>query len=138
MKYTLTIETENGASVGHILDALVTVARSTVTSASDPNDTVPVAPPTVALETKAKRGRPPKVTPETPKPDERTDEEVIAELDRADVTFEDVTTAAYALAKAKGRAAVGEVLGRLGVTKSSLLKPEQYEEALAQLTAALT
>jgi hypothetical protein len=56
---------------------------------------------------------------------------------KATVTYDDVTKATLALARAKGREAAVKVLGTFGVDHGSKLTPEQWAPYIAAATAAL-
>ncbi len=68
----------------------------------------------------------------TPAPTEETKESPASSVD-----YTSVQKAVFALANAKGRDAALAVIGTFGKASAKELAPEQYEAALAALTAAL-
>lgn len=68
----------------------------------------------------------------TPAPTEETKESPASSID-----YTSVQKAVFALANAKGRDAALAVIGTFGKASAKELAPEQYEAALAALTAAL-
>jgi len=127
-KYTLTIETDDATEV----------ARAIVNSGTKVSVTeTKVEPKAEAKEEKvetvvtARRGRPPKA--------QATEAQTVGEAASApspaadgELTLADVQMKLVEVARKLGKPAAMDILNKLGVQKSDQLKPEQFEEAIAQ------
>lgn len=124
-KYTLTIETDDASEVAR---AIVNSGTKVSVTETKVEPKAEVKEEKVETVVTARRGRPPKAqVAEAQAVGETASPPADGELALADVQAKLVE-----VARKFGKPAAVDILNKLGVQKSEQLKPEQFEEAIAQ------
>lgn len=128
-RYTLTIETDDANEIARAIVNSGTKVTIQETKIEAKPETKVESRPEVKEEAAApaKRGRPPKVAEQVAE----------SQTETSGLTLADVQAKLIEVARKYGKPESVTILNRLGVAKSDQLKPEQYEEAIAQANAKL-